>query len=89
MVEAGGKVVLNCQAVGEPTPSLSWSRQGLPIPWDTRLSLLPNGSLSIASARKEDTSEYECVARNVMGSVLIRVQVTVQGKLPPPASAEL
>ncbi|XP_055962583.1 hemicentin-1 [Sorex fumeus] len=78
VVEAGGKVLLNCQAEGEPTPALSWSRQGLAIPWDARLRMLPNGSLSIAPARRDDTAEYECVARNVMGSVLIRVQVTVQ-----------
>ena len=42
--------------------------------------MLPNSSLYIAAARKEDTSEYECVARNLMGSVLVRVPVIVQGK---------
>jgi len=41
--------------------------------------VLSNGSLRIAAAQKEDTSEYECVARNLMGSVLIRVPLTVQG----------
>lgn len=78
VVDAGGRVILDCQAAGEPQPTITWSRQGQPISWDNRLSMLPNSSLYIAAARKEDTSEYECVARNLMGSVLVRVPVIVQ-----------
>nr|XP_036865807.1 hemicentin-1 [Manis javanica] len=78
IINAGGKVLLNCQATGEPHPTITWSRQGHAIPWDDRVSVLSNNSLYIAAAQKEDTSEYECVARNLMGSVLVRVPVTVQ-----------
>ncbi|KAK2508441.1 hypothetical protein MC885_016939, partial [Smutsia gigantea] len=78
VINAGGKVLLNCQATGEPHPTITWSRQGHTIPWDDRVSVLSNNSLYIAAAQKEDTSEYECVARNLMGSVLVRVPVTVQ-----------
>ncbi|XP_075384531.1 hemicentin-1 isoform X2 [Tenrec ecaudatus] len=78
VVIAGGKVILNCQATGEPHPTISWSHQGHPIPWDDRIRMLSNNSLYIAAAQKEDTSEYECVARNMMGSVLVRVPVIVQ-----------
>ncbi|KAG8517174.1 Hemicentin-1 [Galemys pyrenaicus] len=80
VVNAGGKVTLNCQATGEPHPTITWSRQGHSISWDDRVYMLPNNSLYIAAAQKEDTSEYECVARNLMGSVLVRVPVTVQGE---------
>nr|XP_048286978.1 hemicentin-1 isoform X1 [Myodes glareolus] len=78
VVDAGGRAVLDCQATGEPQPTITWSRQGHPIPWDNRLTVLSNSSLYIAAARKEDTSEYECVARNLMGSVLVRVPIIVQ-----------
>ncbi|XP_005415184.2 PREDICTED: hemicentin-1-like [Chinchilla lanigera] len=78
IVNAGGKVRLDCQATGEPQPTITWSRQGHSIPWDDRVSMLPNNSLHIAAAQKEDTSEYECVARNLMGSVLVRVPVIIQ-----------
>ncbi|XP_006907796.1 hemicentin-1 isoform X1 [Pteropus alecto] len=78
VVNAGSEVILNCQATGEPHPTITWSRQGHSIPWDDRVNVLPNNSLYIAAAQKEDTSEYECVARNLMGSVLVRVPVTVQ-----------
>lgn len=43
------------------------------------MAILSNGSLRIALAQKEDTSEYECVARNLMGSVLVKVPFIVQG----------
>lgn len=81
VVDAGSTVVLNCQAQGEPTPMIEWSQQGRPLLGSDRFSSLSDGSLRISSAQMEDTAEYECVARNLMGSVLIRVSLTVQGKL--------
>uniref|UniRef100_A0A671W9G0 Hemicentin 1 n=1 Tax=Sparus aurata TaxID=8175 RepID=A0A671W9G0_SPAAU len=79
VVDAGTTVVLNCQAEGEPTPMVEWSRQGRPLLGNDRFSTLSNGSLRISSAQKEDTAEYECVARNLLGSVLVRVILTVRG----------
>lgn len=80
VVDAGSTIVLNCQAEGEPTPTVEWSRQGRPLQGLDRLSSLSNGSLRISSAQKEDTAEYECVARNLLGSVLVRVTLTVRGE---------
>ncbi|XP_071373120.1 hemicentin-1, partial [Centroberyx affinis] len=78
VVDAGTTVVLNCQAEGEPTPVIEWSRQGRPLLGNDRFSTLSNGSLRVSSAQKEDTAEYECVARNLLGSVLVRVALTVR-----------
>ncbi|KAK4820389.1 hypothetical protein QYF61_025563 [Mycteria americana] len=78
VIEAGATAMLNCQANGEPPPTIRWSRQGHPVASDERMTVLSNGSLRIVAAQKEDTSEYECVARNLMGSVLVRVPLTVQ-----------
>lgn len=80
VVDAGTTVVLNCQAEGEPTPKIEWSRQGRPLQALDRFSSLSNGSLRVSSAQKEDTAEYECVARNLLGSVLVRVTLTVRGE---------
>ena len=80
VVDAGTTVVMNCQAEGEPTPMMEWSRQGRPLLGINRFSTLSNGSLRISSAQKEDTAEYECVARNLLGSVLVRVTLTVRGE---------
>ncbi|KAM6456551.1 hemicentin-1 isoform 2-T2 [Liasis olivaceus] len=78
IVDAGTTAVLNCQAEGEPHPTIEWSRQGWPLLNQDRMTVLTNGSLRIAVAHKEDTSEYECVARNLMGSVLVKVPFIVQ-----------
>ncbi|XP_077463990.1 hemicentin-1 [Stigmatopora argus] len=78
VVDAGSTTVLNCQAHGEPIPVIEWSRQGRPLLDSDHFSTLSNGSLRVKSAQKEDTAEYECVARNPLGSVLVRVGLTVQ-----------
>ncbi|NXB77102.1 HMCN1 protein, partial [Donacobius atricapilla] len=78
VLEAGATAVLDCQARGEPLPTIGWSRQGRPLLGDDRVALLPNGSLRIAALQREDTAQYECVARNLLGSVLVTVPLTVQ-----------
>ncbi|KAJ8376139.1 hypothetical protein SKAU_G00067190 [Synaphobranchus kaupii] len=78
VADAGTTVVLHCQADGEPPPLIEWSRQGRPLLGNDRITILSNGSLRLASVQKEDTSEYECVARNLIGSVLVKVPVTVR-----------
>ncbi|XP_016146102.1 hemicentin-1-like [Sinocyclocheilus grahami] len=78
VVDTGSTVVLNCQAEGEPVPVIEWSRQGRPLLSNERITTLNNGSLRLSSAQKEDTAEYECVARNLLGSVLVRVTLTVR-----------
>lgn len=80
MVDSGSIVVLNCQAQGEPTPVIEWARQGHPLPANDRITTLSNGSLRLSSAQKEDTADYECVARNLLGSALVHVALTVRGK---------
>ncbi|NXD13551.1 HMCN1 protein, partial [Nothocercus nigrocapillus] len=82
VTETGATAMLNCQATGEPPPSLEWARRGHPLVSSERLTILSNGSLRIAAAQKDDTAEYECVARNLMGSVLARALLTVQGGPP-------
>ncbi|XP_061539337.1 LOW QUALITY PROTEIN: hemicentin-1 [Phycodurus eques] len=78
VVDAGTTLVLNCQAEGEPTPVIEWSSQGRTLLGRDHFSTLSNGSLRVNSAQKEDTAEYECVARNLLGSVLARAGLTVQ-----------
>lgn len=81
VVDSGSIVVLNCQAQGEPTPVIEWARQGRPLLANERITTLSNNSLRISSAQKEDTADYECVARNPLGSALVHVTLTVRGKI--------
>uniref|UniRef100_A0A8C2ZWU4 Hemicentin-1 n=1 Tax=Cyclopterus lumpus TaxID=8103 RepID=A0A8C2ZWU4_CYCLU len=78
----GGNAILHCVVRGDPLPTIRWSKkwsqQGRYLLGNDRFSPLSNGSLRISSAQKEDTAEYECVARNLLGSVLVRVTLTVR-----------
>ncbi|XP_056291202.1 hemicentin-1-like [Pseudoliparis swirei] len=79
VVDAGGTVVLDCRAEGEPTATMEWSRKGgRRLLGDDRFSPLSNGSLRVSSAQKEDTAQYECLARNLLGSARARVTLTVR-----------
>ncbi|CAH2311914.1 hemicentin-1 isoform X2 [Pelobates cultripes] len=77
-VDAGATMVLNCQAEGEPSPHISWSRHTHPFTDDRRITVLSNNSLQILSARKEDTSVYECKATNIMGFTTVKATFTVR-----------
>uniref|UniRef100_A0A8C7MZR3 Hemicentin-1 n=1 Tax=Oncorhynchus kisutch TaxID=8019 RepID=A0A8C7MZR3_ONCKI len=75
----GGNAILNCEVRGDPLPTIQWSKKGgSPLLGNERFTTLSNGSLRLTSAQKEDTAEYQCVARNLLGSVLVRVTLTVR-----------
>ncbi|XP_059849711.1 hemicentin-1-like [Hypanus sabinus] len=74
----GDRVLLHCQAAGEPPPVVEWTHNGQPVRENQRLAVLPNSTLQILSAERGDTGEYECVARNLMGHAFVRVTLTMQ-----------
>uniref|UniRef100_A0A4W3JWV4 Hemicentin 1 n=1 Tax=Callorhinchus milii TaxID=7868 RepID=A0A4W3JWV4_CALMI len=78
VADAGSTVILSCQAGGEPPPTVEWSRQGRPLLSNDRVTILSDSSLRLTALQKEDTSDYECVARNLMGSALVKVSLTIQ-----------
>uniref|UniRef100_H2YT93 Ig-like domain-containing protein n=1 Tax=Ciona savignyi TaxID=51511 RepID=H2YT93_CIOSA len=61
-------VVMLCDAYGVPAPSLTWLRNGSPLPNNPRYQVLSNGRLMIiASVQQSDDGEFACVASNVVG----------------------
>ncbi|MGH0158162.1 UNVERIFIED_CONTAM: hypothetical protein FKN15_035156 [Acipenser sinensis] len=68
-VEAGAKVMFNCEAVGEPKPKIMWllpSNNMIAASNDRHLMHV-NGSLAIRNLKVTDSGEYLCVARNTAG----------------------
>nr|DBA26092.1 TPA: hypothetical protein GDO54_010391 [Pyxicephalus adspersus] len=66
---AGGQVVLDCEAIGEPKPKIFWllpSSDMIATSHD-RYLLHENGSLTINHVKLLDAGEYMCVARNPAG----------------------
>ncbi|XP_075869505.1 contactin-4 isoform X1 [Nelusetta ayraudi] len=74
-VAKGSTVKLECFALGNPVPSISWRRvdgSAFPRKVDARKA---SGVLEIPYFQQEDTGTYECVAENPRG------MNTVKGKL--------
>ncbi|XP_035997428.1 basement membrane-specific heparan sulfate proteoglycan core protein isoform X6 [Fundulus heteroclitus] len=80
-VRVGEPINLECQATGEPRPSVSWHRLdnnrrttlSSPVPMDS------NAVMQILAARPEDSGTYVCVTRNTEGSTETKVEVIVEG----------
>lgn len=75
--------MIDCQAEGDPTPTVSWKRQWINTSasdGSERITQLQNNSLQIIVAQLVDTDLYMCVANNSIRVVLKKVQVLVQGE---------
>ncbi|KAM6982618.1 LOW QUALITY PROTEIN: basement membrane-specific heparan sulfate proteoglycan core protein [Tautogolabrus adspersus] len=80
-VRVGEPINLECQATGEPRPSVSWHRLdsnrktmlSSPVPMES------NAVMQILVARPEDSGTYVCTARNNEGSTETKVEVVVEG----------
>ncbi|KAJ8413768.1 hypothetical protein AAFF_G00063660 [Aldrovandia affinis] len=77
----GSEVILPCETEGSPTPLVTWSRDGHPIPPITAwFSVLPSGSLKINDVRLIDSKQYTCSALNPAGNVSLTYNLHVQAK---------
>lgn len=87
----GGRLVIECEAIGIPPPlivwRLNWGHIGQPPRVSStyeRIDERPGeptrgrGVLTIESARKEDEGAYTCEALNSMGSILIEPDTIVR-----------
>lgn len=63
-VPAGGSAHFECQIEGVPTPVISWEKDSVAVPEETRFISLPNGVFQILEVTKEDEGAYRCVASN-------------------------
>jgi len=60
---------VDCDATGVPTPTMTWTKDGVPLESDGgRVNVLQNGQLLMLSAAAiEDSGIYMCTAQNVAG----------------------
>ncbi|XP_054450594.1 contactin-3-like [Pteronotus mesoamericanus] len=76
----GSTVRLECFALGNPVPRISWRRgDGLPFPGKVALRK-SSGLLEIPSFQQEDAGAYECIAQNARGSNVARGRLTYYAK---------
>ncbi|EHA98366.1 Hemicentin-1, partial [Heterocephalus glaber] len=78
-VRTGEDVALQCQATGEPEPTIEWLHAGRPLQASQRLQTLQDGSLWLERAEPGDAGPYECIAHNLLGSATARAFLVVRG----------
>ncbi|KAM6977222.1 basement membrane-specific heparan sulfate proteoglycan core protein [Aplochiton taeniatus] len=74
-VMVGNSVEFECQAIGEPQPTVQWSKVGGPLPAHI---MVKGGMLRIDQVTEVDAGQYRCTATNDVGSVQSQVVLNVQ-----------
>ncbi|KAM4602687.1 immunoglobulin superfamily DCC subclass member 4 [Polymixia lowei] len=64
VVPVGGAARFECLVDGVPTPLITWEKDQVAVPEESRFVSLPNGVLQILGVTKEDEGAYRCVASN-------------------------
>uniref|UniRef100_A0AAQ4Q4V1 Contactin-3 n=1 Tax=Gasterosteus aculeatus aculeatus TaxID=481459 RepID=A0AAQ4Q4V1_GASAC len=64
----GDTALLRCEVSGDPTPVIRWqkNREDLPLTFEqeSRLAVLPSGSLQVSRVQPPDSATYRCLADN-------------------------
>lgn len=74
-VMVGNSVEFECQAVGEPKPTVRWSKVGDSLPDHVQVK---GGMLRIDQVTEADAGQYRCTATNDVGSVQSTVVLNIQ-----------
>jgi len=66
----GNNVTVSCSAIGNPSPSITWTKNGSIISTaaDSRITFgADNKTLTITNVSRADSGQYKCVASNGLG----------------------
>jgi len=81
VIKEGETVILSTQIVGNPSPKITWYKNGKPI---KNLQPKQDGhvnTLSLIQPQLSDSGEYSVVAINDMGKAETRATLTVESKI--------
>ncbi|KAK2918690.1 hypothetical protein Q8A73_003061 [Channa argus] len=71
-ITAGNHLQLTCSAVGNPKPSITWTRA------NSTIAIADSNVLNISPVATTDKGEYICSASNKIATVVVSVKVEVQ-----------
>ena len=69
-ITEGNSVTFSCEAIGNPSLSISWTKKGSPLSniEDPRITFTElNRKLTITNVKRTDGGKYRCVACNCLG----------------------
>ncbi|CAG5120033.1 unnamed protein product [Candidula unifasciata] len=78
----GKKVYMACEASGDPQPTITWEREGMPVSlFGNRFSVtVGSEALRIVNLLVDDRGNYSCIAKNPFGVDIITVTLVVMIK---------
>ncbi|KAG5284858.1 hypothetical protein AALO_G00031300 [Alosa alosa] len=89
--QEGISVTLTCVANGNPTPTVSWLREGKVIHGNGKYKVT-DGSLTFTAVTREDRGGYSCRAYSLQGEAIHTTRLLVQGPpfiISPPENVTL
>ena len=73
-------ITIQCPTSGEPTPTVTWTKDGEDLPSDGRYTVQDDGSLLIDEAGEDDNAQYTCLAESVAGKDSASSTVKIVGE---------
>ena len=75
-------ITIKCPVSGVPTPSITWTKNGVDIDSVKALSITADNSLVLKGTKIEDGGKYTCSAQSKFGKDDISSVVRIIGKFP-------
>uniref|UniRef100_A0A8C0C431 Cell adhesion molecule L1 like n=1 Tax=Buteo japonicus TaxID=224669 RepID=A0A8C0C431_9AVES len=73
----GTNLVLLCEAIGNPEPTIQWKLNGMPIDSKFRGDAISAREISLTNLQLQDSAVYQCEASNKHGTILASANVNV------------
>uniref|UniRef100_A0A8B9GJQ6 Neural cell adhesion molecule L1-like protein n=1 Tax=Amazona collaria TaxID=241587 RepID=A0A8B9GJQ6_9PSIT len=73
----GTNLVLLCEAIGNPEPTIQWKLNGMPIDSKTFRGRISAREISLTNLQLQDSAVYQCEASNKHGIILASANVNV------------
>ncbi|XP_066859130.1 neural cell adhesion molecule L1-like protein isoform X5 [Anser cygnoides] len=73
----GTNLVLLCEAIGNPEPTIQWKLNGMPIDSKTFRGRISAREISLTNLQLQDSAVYQCEASNKHGTILASANVNV------------
>ncbi|XP_029814103.1 neural cell adhesion molecule L1-like protein isoform X3 [Manacus vitellinus] len=73
----GTNLVLLCEAIGNPEPSIQWKLNGMPIDSRAFRGRISTREISLTNLQLQDSAVFQCEATNKHGTILASANVNV------------